>query len=568
MPCFSFYRRGVQYIQRDFDAAGTTIGRTSEAEIVLAERSIDPVAAIVTREEDGLWIRPGPRRHQIVVAGTSVYAECHLEKVEQGLSVDEARLEEGTEIFFGETTAIYHEHSARDRTQIVGNTSPGPLDPPKELPRELFLCAQDLGGTEPPLSVPLREAALIGRGEDATLRLEDPQVSDIHARVGRHNGAIILQDKNSRNGTRLAGIRVYETELPLGARFRIGRFDVWVAAQPVPASDAIVDFEGYLTRDPATRALLARIERAATQGHSPILLEGESGTGKGVIANAIHRRSPRAGGPFRVLNCGAVNDGMIENELFGHEKGAYTGAVQSAKGAFESADGGTLFLDEIGELDRPLQPRLLRATESGMIKTVGSPVERAVDVRIVSATNRNLATEVELGRFREDLYYRLNVARVELPPLRQRRCDIPLLWEHWIRRNLPPGAPMPELTPAASSALEYHDWPGNVRELSSVASRALSLKEPESSVIHVTHLAFDRRKPSASPTAGLVGVVGQTLAETERNAIIATLRFFEGNRTKAARALGIGRDTLRRKIGEWDLDTMFQFERIDEALKW
>ncbi|GAW92013.1 sigma-54-dependent transcriptional regulator [Calderihabitans maritimus] len=287
---------------------------------------------------------------------------------------------------------------------------------------------------------------------------------------------------------------------------------------------------------------LQEMVRKVAASPSPVLIEGESGTGKELIAEALHGWSPRAGRPFIVVNCGALPAHLLESELFGHEKGAFTGAVMQKKGLVEAADSGTLFLDEIGELDPQLQVKLLRFLETGEFRRVGDNRLRYVDVRVVAATNRRLEEEIRQGRFREDLYYRLNVFKLVVPPLRERKEDIPLLVDYFITKFAGEERKL-RLDEEAMRALMAYDFPGNVRELAHMVERGVLLAS--GSVIKKEDL-FNENNEAIS--------VGMTLEEVEKRHIAATLRSVNGNRAKAARLLGISVRNLYRKIQAYNLD--------------
>ncbi len=296
---------------------------------------------------------------------------------------------------------------------------------------------------------------------------------------------------------------------------------------------------GLITEDPGMKELMATVARVAGSD-LPILIQGESGTGKELIARAIHTASPRAPQPFVAINCAAMAEGLLESELFGHEKGSFTGAVVRKPGLFEVADKGVLFLDEIGEVSPGVQVKLLRAIETREVLRVGSTRPVRVDVRIVSATNKDVKTEMQEGRFREDLYYRLNGVTIRLPPLRERRADIPLLARHFLDRF----GPKKQLTPRALDTLTAYAWPGNIRELQMVIHRAAILAVKDT--IDADDLPLDVRdqgwKAAAVRTA-------MSLADIEREYIETVLRQNEGHRGKTARALGIDPKTLYNKLG-------------------
>jgi two-component system, NtrC family, response regulator AtoC len=278
-----------------------------------------------------------------------------------------------------------------------------------------------------------------------------------------------------------------------------------------------------------------------------VLILGESGTGKELVARAIHAASARASGPFVPVDCGAIAEGVLESELFGHARGAFTGAQAARRGLFEEASGGTLFLDEIGDVGPGLQARLLRALQEGEIRPVGANEAVAVDVRVVAATNKDLTHAVKEGRFREDLYYRLNVVPIRIPPLRDRREDVPLLAEHFVAKH---GRPEAAITPAARDLLVAHGWPGNVRELENVVARALALNP---SGMIVPEDLPDAIRRAGAPAVPLPGTADRpTLAEVEQRYAAQVLAEQGGNKTRAAEVLGIDRKTLYRILGEKD----------------
>jgi len=304
---------------------------------------------------------------------------------------------------------------------------------------------------------------------------------------------------------------------------------------------------------------MSRLERAAKASASTVLLHGETGSGKELMARYLHEKSARAAGPFVELNCSAIPEQLLESELYGHERGAFTDAKRFKKGLFELADHGTLFLDEIGEMAPQLQAKLLRVLETRTFRRVGGGADITVDVRVVAATHRDLTKLVAEGRFREDLYFRLNVVPVLVPPLRDRVADIPVLVEHFVARFCRElGRPTARLHPVAMERLQAYRWPGNVRELRNVIERVLLLEADDE--VRPEHLPpeMSGRAPGAgavgSGTAAIdpfpAGAV-RPLAELEKMAIEHALRVCEGNKTRAASMLGIARQTLRTKLKEY-----------------
>ncbi len=310
-------------------------------------------------------------------------------------------------------------------------------------------------------------------------------------------------------------------------------------------------FESIIGRSAQMEAIFDKIRQVAPTRAS-VLIQGETGTGKELLAKAIHFNSPRKSKPFIAVNCGALTQTLLESELFGHEKGAFTGAVKQKLGRFEMAHTGTIFLDEIGETSPEFQVRLLRVLQEQEFERVGGTKPVKVDVRVIAATNRDLKKEVDAGRFREDLYYRLNVVRIDLPPLRERREDIPLLADSFLRKfNAEHGREL-AFHPKAIQALQNFGWPGNVRQLRTVVE-SLVILTPGREILP-KHLPEEIRT-DAEPGHQVKIRVGMTVAEAERELIRATLAELDGNKAKAARSLGLGRKTLYRKLAEYGMET-------------
>jgi DNA-binding NtrC family response regulator len=409
----------------------------------------------------------------------------------------------------------------------------------------------------------------IGSASGNDLVVEDPRVSREHCRIVHEPSGYLVEDLGSTNGTAVNRVRVREAYVRSGAVLGLGgveirfqTFDERVELTPSSRDS----FGPVVGRSRKMREVFAVLERIAPT-NATVVLEGETGSGKEVVARALHSRSNRAKEPFVVFDCGAVPRELIESELFGHEKGAFTGAMQARQGLFEIANGGTLFLDEIGELSLDLQPKLLRALEHREIRRVGSNRSIKVDVRLIAATNRKLDDEVRAGRFREDLFYRLSVVRITLPGLRERREDIPLLARHFLRQapfNRGPGGEprVKGLSEDASMVLMEYHWPGNVRELLNVVERATSfadgdLIEVEELPPHV--LAATRRAPKArgdrtEPTAAVRPLLAFKDAKEawierfEREYLAALLTRNKGCLSAAAREADLDRKYLRKLV--------------------
>lgn len=408
------------------------------------------------------------------------------------------------------------------------------------------------------LHYPLRKARVtIGRHPDCEVTLEGADVSRDHAVISYKEGYYHIKDQ-SKNGTFVNGSRVDETRLKSQDVIAIGEWrlkfledaptgiqateTVTTAAKVAPKVDSSKEFAGMIGATKEMRGLFSLIGQVASSS-AAVLILGETGTGKELIAGALHNLSKRAKLPFVAVNCAAISASLVESELFGHEKGAFTGAVARHPGAFEQAGRGTIFLDEIGELSLDLQSKFLRALEVRKIKRVGGREEIPVHCRIVAATHRDLVEAVREKKFREDLYYRLFVMPLDVPPLRKRRDDIPLLVEAFLREMQPEG-PL-RISRDAIKKLKEHLWPGNIRELKNVVLRAALLARggkilPEN-IVFLPHAVAD------------VAGEPKTIAEMERQMIQQKLEAHDWNKAAAARELGIAVSTMFKKIREYGL---------------
>jgi two-component system response regulator PilR (NtrC family) len=320
-----------------------------------------------------------------------------------------------------------------------------------------------------------------------------------------------------------------------------------------------LELQGIIGQDPAFLEVV-KVVRKVAPSNTTVLIEGESGTGKELIARAIHKLSPRAQRPFIAINCSAIPDSLIENELFGHERGAFTGAAERKIGLFEAADRSTLFLDEIADLDSGLQGKILRVLQEKEIRRVGGHESLPIDVRLVAATNRNLAQEVAEGRFRQDLYYRVNVFQIALPPLRERRSDIPLLANHFLRRfSHMAGGRVKEISREAMEALLDYSWPGNIRQLESAIERAVLLCEGEAiTVADLTPEVLERRQPVQSGVKQRADryelpPTGINFERFERDLIIQAMERSDWVIAKAAKLLGMSYRTLQYRLEKFGL---------------
>ncbi len=410
----------------------------------------------------------------------------------------------------------------------------------------------DRGGS---LTVDLAKPAplLIGTSPACDLRLSDPHASRRHASVELRDALLVLRDLGATNGTYVNRVRVFEAGLEGGERVTVGETELEVrrcapaAASPLPTAQS---FGGVLGQSPVMRRLFPLCERLAKSDVS-LVVEGETGTGKEVLAEALHEASGRARGPFVVFDCTAVAPSLLEAALFGHERGAFTGATERRAGVFEEADGGTLLIDEIGDLELSLQPKLLRAIERGEVRRVGGAAWIRVDVRVIAATRRDLDREVQAGRFRDDLFFRIAVARVELPALRKRQGDVPLLAQRFWAQLGGQG----ELPQDFLERHEGYEWPGNVRELHNAVARRIALGEGAGEALGLVRAAA----PEGSLGAGGAGEPGDAVErilaldlslplsrqklvdEFEARYLERVLKKHGGHVTRAAEASGIAK---------------------------
>jgi transcriptional regulator with GAF, ATPase, and Fis domain len=403
----------------------------------------------------------------------------------------------------------------------------------------------------------------VGTAPNCALKLSDPTVSRLHCEVKSGTGEVRVSDLGSTNGTFIDGVRIHDAELTPGSRLRLGQSLIELSAGDGSYTLELSprhSFGDVIGQSLEMRRMYSVLEKVAPTT-TTVLIQGETGVGKELVARAIHESSPRARKPFVVVDCGAIAETLIESELFGHVRGAFSGAVGDRRGLFEEADGGTLFLDEIGELPLSLQPKLLRALERLEVRRVGGNTSRTVDVRIVAATNRSLASSVNDGTFREDLYYRISVVEVLLPPLRTRRDDIPLLAEHFYRRYAGDREPMP--SELVASVL-HRAWPGNVRELRNFVERSVSLGIASHRPGSEAQNAGSGSAPSQPPPPVQGGAIvpvhlplkDARAAFTEQFELLyvrALLDKTGGNVTRAAELAGVNRRSLQRLIASLGL---------------
>jgi DNA-binding NtrC family response regulator len=535
MPELAFFRHGEELLRVALDDR-TAIGRDPACDVSLPDPGLSRVQAVVERRGDAWHLVDRSGR------GTRV----------AGTEVPEAVLADGAEIALGAWRALFRAAAlpAAEETRASGATvlrsgGDAGAGPP---PARLRVRA---GGRE--RTVPVTSAGVVvGKDPTCDAPIDDPFVSTRHLRIEPQGGKWILADLGSTNGTFISGARVARAELPLGIPVQLG--DAEIVLEPRDAQEPVraETFEGMLSRDPAMRQVFELVDRVGPSDAAVTIL-GETGTGKELVARALHARSGRRDGPFIPVNCSAIAESLIESELFGHEKGAFSGAERMRKGAFEEADRGTIFLDEIGELPLDLQPKLLRVLELGEVKRVGASRPITVNVRIVAATHRDLRARVRAGKFREDLFYRLCVVPVMVPPLRQRKADVRALADAFLERASPRGLVL-RWSAEALARLEGYDWPGNVRQLRNVVQRAL-LFRGEGLVVPPSAITFEDTRTTAGDGGDddTMYVRGLTLEDIEREAIRLSLRRNRGKRAAVVKELQIAKSTVMKRIGQWSL---------------
>ncbi|HTE50567.1 MAG TPA: sigma 54-interacting transcriptional regulator [Kofleriaceae bacterium] len=413
-----------------------------------------------------------------------------------------------------------------------------------------------------------RGPVVIGSAPEVDIVIDDPHVSSRHCELTLAPGGVRLTDLGSLNGSKVQGVAVQAALLEPGAVITLGTTHLLFERPAADADQASASgedgedsslgldgpsrFGDAIGSSPAMRRVFSVLQRLAPTDLTITIL-GETGTGKDVLARAVHANSARAGGPFVVYDCGAAAPTLIESQLFGHQRGAFTGAVDEHQGAFERANKGTLFIDEIGELSIDLQPKLLRVIEQRRVARLGSQTDQPVDVRIVCATNRDLEREASDGRFRQDLFFRVSMAVVRLPPLRDRRDDMVALINHFAA-----GQEI-KVSSEAMAILTSYEWPGNVRELRNVILSASALSDgkflrPRDFIFFSGGSGAASGARPRTPTLEGLPLAGRTLEQIESTAIRQTMEQCGGNKTKAARALGIAPSTLYAKLKKYLLE--------------
>ncbi len=402
------------------------------------------------------------------------------------------------------------------------------------------------------LEIPIEDDRryVVGKGDSCDIVLADPCVSRLHCVLERHGPSLYVRDVGSRNGTFLDERRIECAEVTAGTVLTLGDTQLMALGPPTRVRTG---FDRLVGRDPALRSAVDLARRAAGT-ECGVLIVGETGTGKELVAQGIHEASRRANGPFVAINCGAIPRELIGSELFGHDKGAFTGATGDRDGLFVQAEQGTLFLDELGELPLDLQPKLLRALAERQVKRVGGNAFEPIDVRVLAATRRDLGVEMNAGRFRSDLFFRIAQVRVEMPALRERLGDLPLLVEEICKRvGKPEAAPVVEGW--IDQRLGNYDWPGNVRELVNVAQVAATLADTPEAIDDVLTLARDSvaDQPQRPQTAFAEAKRG-AIAGFESDYFAQLSRVAKGNVSEMARQSGMERHHVRAYLRKYGIE--------------
>lgn len=529
MARLDVYQSGTPCVEVSLPETGTLImGRGPEAHLVLPHPLVSRIHAEIRPTEGG--------GHVLVDAssnGTRVNGE----------DVDGARMLHDEDIVeIASYRIFYRVRSVQGGVQVTARQSATPtriLEIKGDQVRAERVWLEGTGSR-----YELRgQRQIIGKAPESDIPLDDEFISRAHAAIAPVAGGWRIQDLGSTNGVAVNGTQISDASLKPGDEITLGQLKLKFCAeletqslQPAPEGGC----GGLLGNSAGMRELFARVGRVAPT-EMPVLIHGETGTGKELLAAALHDQSTRAGRAFVTVNCGAISESLAESELFGHEKGAFTGAAAARKGLFAEADGGTVFLDEVGELSKALQVKLLRVLETGEIRAVGADRPRRVDVRVIAATHRDLAALVREGEFREDLYYRLAVLTLELPPLRARGDDLELLAAHFLNEQK-------NLSKEALEKLRRHSFSGNVRELRNVIERAAILCE--SGTLGPDDLYFDSLggMPSGDFLDRHPELADMSVEEVERELVRGALERAGGVQSEAARRLGIPKSTLSGRI--------------------
>lgn len=535
MLYLEFIKNNQKLFRYPFTSDSLLIGRSEDCDIVLADNDISRNHLKITRISKGLKI------NNLSEFGTFLNAKS----VQKEICTEQDILNIGKwKISFAETFEKEKETTLQtepESTKILEYNIDN-----KKLTKESFQIRITKPNRETYYKKLNRNKISIGNTTSNDIVIDDSYVSKHHCKIVKEHDQIWLIDLGSTNGTYIDGEKIEKIELENNTSFMIGKTEI--ALQRLRETEKIkqsnkYELDGMLSASSSMRQIFSLITKVATT-NATIFITGESGTGKELVAKSIHNNSNRKAYPFVAINCGAIPETLIESELFGHEKGAFTGAGATYKGVFEQANLGTLFLDEIGEMPLELQTRLLRALETRTIRRIGGNTEIQVNVRIIAATNKKLKEIVRNGNFREDLFYRLFIVPIELPPLCNRENDIMTLAKHFTKMFSIDGTEVRFSRQAIAKLQEYH-WPGNIRELKNTIQRAVILKKEKS--IRSNDLLLSKLTQQTK-------TISPSLITSEKQNIIHALRNYKGNQTKASDYLGISRTTIASKIRKYNID--------------
>lgn len=536
MPARLIVRRGPQaLLEYALRPGRVLIGRSDSCDLVIPDPGVSRTHCVLSGNEDG-WSLRDRSRHGTVVNGQAVR--------------DSVSLTEGTLLQMGAFVLEFTSkgaHQPPTSSHILPGVPAEQLVAPDVVERAVLVVES---GPNQGLRVPLNRSRVRigGAGTDGVV-LQDPALVPAHLTLELARGRPMLVPAAGAavlDGERITG----RTPLWPGERVRIGDTELSVTTDLFQAEDSVrsAAFGEMVSGSPVMQRTFAMLRRVARH-NAPVLLFGESGTGKELASRGLHDNSPRAEGPFVAINCGAITEALFESELFGHEKGSFTGASQRRDGAFHKAHKGTLLLDEIGELPEAAQVKLLRTLETGEVRRVGSHEVSYPDVRLVAATNRDLQKEVAAGRFRADLFFRLAVLPVRLPALRERPADLPII-ARTLAQRMAAGV---SISPEAMAVIQGHSFPGNVRELRNVLTRAYvlggSVILPE--FIQFSPWSYDALPPTAVPQ---VSEPNNALVDSEKALLQSSSQRHGGNRSAMSRELGIARSTLIYKLRKYGLE--------------
>lgn len=540
MPHLIFSQHGKTLLQVPLQKTNTQIGRSQACDVTLTEPSISRLQLSVYQLEGSYFVK-NLGKAKLKLNGKEVESSPLKETDCLELENWQILFSNAQKTFSEEVENTYVSETGLGKTQALHLSFTG-----KQLQYDSLLLRIQTHGQATRNYPVLQPVTTLGKAASCDLTLDDSFASEVHAKLLNQDGKLLIYDLRSTNGTFVNGVKVGEAELEEGSVIRMGQTEIVLeySSQTQEIKPLKVNSWGSMVgSSPAMQELYSLISQVAPVSF-PVCIFGETGSGKELVAKSLHDLSSRKNSPWIALNCGAIAKELIQSELFGHEKGAFTGAHQQHKGVFEQAQGGTLFLDEVGELPLELQASLLRVLETGKLRRVGGNQEISLNVRIVCATHRDLSSLVKEGKFREDLYFRLHVLPLKVPALRDRKEDIILLAEHFLRTLLPAGRKL-QFSKACLGLLLLYPWPGNIRELKNAIQRAMIFSKEET--LEPSDFGFLNIGEGLNSVSKEM-IVHDKLDEVEREFIRKTLESKNQNKLATAKALGIAKSTLYKKL--------------------